>query len=213
MSVFQVKLQHLTQGLLDLDPTTHPLAAGSGTSPATYGQLGEPFGPDFAASGAASLQRQMFAAGPNRSYRLLSDGETFTDCNYWKRFAFPQVAAEFAFIEVVTDDGSVYSDIPGENTFAAGNTETLSTLFTGTVIDFVTTYGGAASFLQVQNLDGAIAIDGELNGDTNVTFRLLAGETQIFNSGDLQITLLRLKSDSGTPSASWIASIRSVCNS
>lgn len=213
MSVFKVKLQHITQGLLDLDPSTHPLAAGSGSSPATYGQLGEPFGEDFPSSGAASLQRQMFATGPNRTYRLLKDGDTFTDCNYWKRFAYPQVAREFAFIEVVTDDGSIYSDVPGENTFAAGNTETLTTAFTGTVIDFVNTYGGAASFLQVQNLDGSIAIDGELNGDANVTFRLLAGETQIFNSGDLQITLLRLKADSGTPSASWIASIRSVCNS
>jgi hypothetical protein len=210
MSVFKVKLQHITQGLLDLDPSTHPLAAGTG---ATYGQLGDPFGEDFSSSGAASLQRQMFAAGPNRSYRLLKDGDTFTDCNYWKRFAFPQVAHEFAFIEVVTDDGSVYSDVPGENTYAAGNTETLTTAFAGTVIDFVTTHGGAATFLQVQNLDATIGIDGELNADTNVTFRLLAGETQIFNSGDLQITLLRLKADSGTPDASWIASIRSVCTS
>ena len=213
MSVFRVKVQHLTQGLLDLDPATHPLATGSGTEPATYGQLGEPFGTDFAASGAASLQRQVFAAGPNRSYRLLKDGDTFTDCNYWKRFAFPQVAAEFAFIEVVTDDGSIYSDVPGENTFAAGNTETLTTALSATVIDFVTTYGGPANFLQVHNLDGAITITGELNGDVNVTFTLLAGETQIFNSGDLQITLLRLASASATPDASWIASIRSVCGS
>ncbi len=213
MSVFRVKVQHLTQGLLDLDPSTHPLATGSGTEPATYGQLGEPFGTDFAASGTASLQRQMFAAGPNRSYRLLKDGDTFTDCNYWKRFSFPTVAAEFAFIEVVTDDGSIYSDVPGENTFAAGATETLSTTIADTVIDFVTTYGGPATFLQVHNTDGSIAIDGELNGDVAITFRLLAGEIQIFNSGDLQITLLRLVADSGTPDARWIASIRSVCNS
>ena len=213
MSVFKVKLQHLNQGLLDLDPSTHPLASGTGNQPATYGVLGSPFGGDFPSSGAASLQRQMFAAGPNRSYRLLKDGDQFTDCNYWKRFAYPQVAHEFAFIEVVTDDGSVYSDVPGENTYAAGNTETLTTAFTGTVIDFVNTHGGPATFLQVQNLDGSIAIDGELNGDVNVTFRLAAGETQIFNSGDLQITLLRLKADSGTPSASWISSIRSVCTS
>ena len=213
MSVFKVKLQNVNQGLLDLDPSTHPLAAGSGNQPATYGQLGDPFGEEWASSGAASLQRQIFVAGPNRTYRLLKDGDTFTDCNYWKRFAFPQVAREFAFIEVVTDDGSIYSDVPGENTFAAGATETLSTDYADTVIDFVNTHGGPATFLQVQNLDGTIAMDGELNGDTNVTFRLAAGETQIFNSGDLQITLLRLKADSGTPDASWIASVRSVCNS
>ena len=207
MSVFKVKLQNTQQGLLDLDPSTNP------GSNATYGDLGEPFGTDFSNSGTASLQRQIFVAGPNNSYRLLQDGETFTDCNYWKRFAYPQLGLEFAFIEVVSDDGSIYSDIPEENVFAKGATETLSTNFTDTAIDFVTTYGGAARFLQVQNLDGTIAIDGELNGDTDVTFRLAAGETQIFNNGDIAISLLRLKADSGTPSASWIASIRSECNS
>lgn len=199
MSVFKVQLQNIKQGLLDLDPSTHPLAAGSA---ATYGQLGSAF--------SISKQRQIFVAGPNRSYRLLKDGETFTDCNYWKRFAYPQVAREFAFINVVTDDGSVYSDVPEENTFAAGSTETLTTDYTDTVVNFVTTYGGPARFLQVQNLDSTAVVNGELNGDTNVTFQLGGGETQIFNQGDLAITLLRLKSDTESSSASWIASVRSV---
>jgi hypothetical protein len=35
----------------------------------------------------------------------------------------------------------------------------------------------------------------------------------MFNQGDLVITKLRLKAASGTPSANWIASIKSVCNS
>jgi hypothetical protein len=210
MSVFKVKLQNVDQGLMDLDPSTHPLSSGAA---ATYGQLGVPFGADNTSSGAASLQRQIFVAGPNKTYRLLRDGETFSDCNYWKRFAYPTVAHQFSFIETVTDDGSVYSDIPEENTFAKGNTETLDTDLSGTVIDFVTSYGGSARFLQVQNLDSTIAVTGELNGDTNVTFTLAAGETQIFNQGDLAITLLRLAADSGTPDCNWIASIRSTCNS
>jgi hypothetical protein len=193
MSVFRVKLQNVKQGLLDLDPTTD--------TSTTYGALGTPF--------TASKQRQIFVAGPNRSYRLLVDGATFTDCNYWKRFAYPQVAQEAAFIEVVTDDGSVYSDIPEENTFAAGATETLTTDYADTVVDFVTTYGGPARFLQVQNLDATQTVSGELNADTDVTFTLKAGETQIFNQGDLAITYLRLKSTAASD-ASWIAAIRSV---
>lgn len=203
MSVFKVKLQSIKQGLLDLDPSTHPLAAGSGNG--LYGDLGDAM--------SISLQRQMFVAGPNRSYRLLKDGETFTDCNYWKRFAFPQVSQEFAFIEVVSDDGSIYSDVASENVFAAGATETLDTTLDNTAIDFVTTYGGAARFLQVQNLDSTQTVTGQLNGDVNITFNLNPGETQIFNNGDLSITLLKLASGAGTPSVSWIASIRSVCNS
>jgi hypothetical protein len=202
MSVFQVKLNNIAQGLLDIDPSTHPLSTGSA---ATYGRLGTPF--------TTSKQRQIWVAGPNRRYRLLRDGDTFTDCNYWKQFAYPQTTYERAFINVVTDDGSVYSDIAEENVFTKGATEVLSTSFADTVIDFVTTYGGPAKFLSVQNLDGSIAITGELNGDTNVTFKIAANETMMFNQGDLLITYLRLKSASGTPSASWIASIKSTCTS
>lgn len=198
MSVFKVQLNNTQQGLLDLDPSTD--------TSTTYGQVGSPF--------AISKQRQMWVAGPNRRYRLLKDGESFTDCNYWKQFAYPQTTLEKAFISVTTDDGSTYSDIPDENTFTKGATVTLSTSFADTVIDFVTTYGGPARFLSVQNLAGSsINIVGELNGDTNVTFTIAQGETMMFNQGDLMITMLRLKSASSTPNASWIASISSTCNS
>lgn len=197
MSVFKVKLNNNVQGRLDLDPSTN--------TSGTYGALGTPF--------TTSKQRQMYAAGPNRTYRLLTDGEQFTDCNYWKRFTADEMGAEFAFIEVVTDDGSVYSDVAEENTFAVGATETLSTAYADTAIDFVTDHGGPARFLSVQNLDATIAISGELNGDSNITFTLAAGETMMFNQGDLTITALRLKAASGTPSASYIASIKSTCNS
>jgi len=195
MSVFKVQLQNVNQGKLDLDPSTHPADGG-------YGQLGSAF--------LISKQRQIYVAGPNKTYRLLKDGDQFTDCNYWKRFAYPQVSHEQAFISVVTDDGSVYSDIPEENTFVKGATVTLTTALSGNAIDFVTTYGGPARFLQIQNLDGTKSVTGELNGDVNVTFTLNAGESQIFNNGDLAITLLRLKTSSGTSSANWMASIKST---
>lgn len=197
MSVFRVKLQNTNQGGMDIDPSTD--------TSSTYGNVGTAF--------TTSKQRQIYDAGPNRSYRLLKDGDTFTDCNYWKRFAYPTVSLADSFIEVVDDDGSIYSDIPEENVFTVGNTETLSTSYADTVIDFVTDYGGPAKFLSVQNLDGSIAVFGELNADTNVTFKLLANEVMMFNQGDMVITMLRLKSASATPSASWIASIKSTCNS
>jgi hypothetical protein len=198
MSVFQVQLNNMVQGNLDLDPTTD--VAGH-----AYGQIGQPF--------TVSNQRQMWVAGPNRTYRLLKDGDQFTDCNYWKQFAYPQCSLDRAFIKVVTDDGSVYSNIPEENTFAKGATVTLTTALSGTVVDFVNTYGGPARFLQIQNLDGTKHVTGELNGDVNVTFNLGPNESQIFNNGDLAITLLRLKTSGGTSSANWMASIRSTCHS
>ena len=197
MSVFKVQLNNVKQGLLDIDPSTD--------TSETYGNVGSAFG--------VSNQRQIYVAGPNGSYRLLKDGDTFTDCNYWKQFAYPQTTYEQAFISVLTDDGSVYSDVPEENMFTKGGTETLSTSFADTIIDFVTTYGGPARFLQVQNLDGSIKITGQLNADANITFTLAGGESEIFNNGDILITILKLKSASGTPDASWIAGIKSTCNS
>lgn len=198
MSVFTVDLNNSQQGRLDIDPSTN--------TSTTYGQVGTPF--------ATSKQRQIWVAGPNGRYRLLKDGDTFTDCNYWKQFAYPQTTLEKAFITVTTDDGSVYSDNPDENTFTVGATVTLSTSLADTVVDFVTTHGGPARFLSVQNLAGtSINVVGELNGDTNVTFTIAQGETMMFNQGDMMITMLRLKSASGTPTASYIASIASTCNS
>jgi hypothetical protein len=189
MSVFRVKLQNVNQGLMDINPVT-------GTAFTT------------------SKQRSVYVMGPKKINRLLHDGDTFTDSNYWKKYAYPQVAYENAFIEVVTDDNSVYSDVPAENTFAYGATFTLATTYSTTnTINFVTTYGQPASFLQVKNNDGAIVVTGELNADTSVVFTLAAGETQIFNTGDLAVTQLRLKSASGTPTATVVAAVRSVSNS
>jgi hypothetical protein len=206
MSLFQVQLQNLVQGRLDMDPSSHPLASGTTAQPALYGALGSPF--------ATSKQRQIYVAGPRRTYRLLKDGDTFTDCNYWKQFDVAYGCdASKAFIHTITDDGSVWSDVQDENTFGVGATVALTTNLADTVIDFVTTYGQPARFLQVQNLDASIKITGELNGDTNLTFTLAGGATQVFNVGDLAITKLRLKAASGTPSANYLAAVKSVAKS
>jgi hypothetical protein len=188
MSVFRVKLQNVGQGLLDVDVNL--------------------------AQNTTSKQRTVYVMGPRKINRLLKDGDTFTDCNYWKRFAYPTASLDQAFIEVVTDDGSVYSDVASENTYAVGSTFTLATSYNSTnKIDFVGTYGQPAHFLQVTNNDGAIVITCELNGDTAVVFTLAAGESQVFNTGDLAITQIRMKSASGTPTATVIAAVRSVSSS
>jgi hypothetical protein len=189
MSVFRVKLQNVDQGKLDINPVT-------------------------SAAFTTSKQRTVYVMGPKKTNRKLADGDTFTDCNYWKRFAYPTASYENAFIEVVTDDGSVYSDVPSENTVGYGATFTLATTYSTTnTINFVTTYGQPAHFIQVTNNDGAIAITGELNGDTNMLFVLTAGESQVLNTGDLAVTQIRLKSASGTPTASVLAAVRSVSTS
>ena len=169
MSVFQVKLNQGPQGKLDINPAT-------GVAYTT------------------SYQRTMYVAGPNGKIREIADGTTFTDCNYWKQFAVPAVSADDAFIEVVTDDGSVYSDIASENTYPvvanitmiSGNTLVSS----GSVIDIAGTTGNFASFMQLTNagyLTSGNNVSVQLNGSSDAIFILEAGSTQVFNGGDVSI--------------------------
>lgn len=203
MSVFRVKLNNVNQGLLDLDPST--ASAGS-----VVGQgLGDQMNP--------SIQRGVYVMGPNLINRLLLDGETFTDCNYWKRFAYPQVPYNEAFVEVVTDDGSIYSDVASENTYPRVYDRTIaaSDTFGDNEIDIVGDTGGYATFAQITNNGSGPDIKVRLNGLTSAAFDLAAGDTQVFNSGDLSISLIEFDNTaSGATDADVqvIVSVRSVCN-
>lgn len=206
MSVFQVTMNNIAQGYMDLDPST-----ASSISANNHSQLGDPMSP--------SIQRTLYVAGPNHTYRKLMDGDTFTDCNYWKRFAYPQVPLADAFITVVTDDGSVWSDVADENTFPVvyDLTLTLNSTYTdeANIADILGDNGGAATFVQIAN-QGNTACKVRLNGVANAIFDLGAGETQVFNSGDLAITLLEFAnptSGGGTTTVQVLASVKSTCNS
>ena len=192
MSVFRVKLNNSKQGTLDLNPAT-------------------------TAEFDTSIQRTIYVTGPNRIYRKLFDGEQFTDCNYWKRFAYPQMPYEQAFIEVVSDDGSVYSDIPEENNFPTvyDFTVTDGSAFNDNVADIITDYGVPANFVQINSTNssgGDVRV--KLNGLAGAIFDLKAGDTQVFNYGDLAVTKLQFDNNSGSDqSVQVIVSVKSVCNS
>lgn len=200
MSVFRVKLANGNQGNLEINPVT-----------------GLPF--------TTSVSRTINVTGPRRIQRQLKDGETFTDSNYWKRFAYPQVSKEDAFIEVVTDDGSVYSDVESENVYPVIWTPGASGLIassktytdTNMSLDIVATYGGPAVFVQIQNMDSSNAVKVKLNGSTSAILTLQANSTQIFNSGDLVISKIEFdNSFSGAAQVDYVEvllSVKSVSNS
>jgi hypothetical protein len=192
MSVFRVNLNNSVQGTLDLNPAT-------------------------AAEFVTSVQRTVYVTGPNKIYRKLADGDTFTDCNYWKKFAYPQVPYDQAFIEVVTDDGSIYSDIPEENNFPTVYSLSVNdgTAFAANEADIVGDYGYPANFVQINSTDasgGDIRV--KLNGLAGAIFDLKAGDTQVFNYGDLAVTKLNFDNDSGSDqTVQIIVSVKSVCTS
>ena len=200
MSTFRVKLNNTSQGLLDIDPSTGVQAS-------------------------TSKQRTVFIAGPRKTQRLLKDGDTFTDANYYKRFCYPQVSYELAILEVVSDDGTVWSDVESENTYpvvwlpgAAGTGVVgIGETYTDTnmSLDILTTYGAPARFCQLQNTDTSDAIKVRLNGTAVMT--LDKASSQIFDQGDMSITKIEFdNSFSGAAQVNAvevILGIKSVSNS
>jgi len=165
-----------------------------------------------------TIQRKIFAPGPNLISRQLNDGETFTDCNYWKRFvATPNGTSDpdLAFLELVSDDGSVFDDHnPNDSTFPVVESNVVangSGFGAANLIDIVDTYGAHAVFVQIST-DADITV--RLNGSSSADFTLDAAATQVFNAGDLTVTSLDFANSSGGPAAvQVIMSLRVVCNS
>lgn len=164
-----------------------------------------------------SVQQTVYAMGPNRVNRKMTDGQTFTDCNYWKRYAYPQLPYNEAFIEVVTDDGSVYVDgqestypVVWNKTISAGSTYSSA----NNTFDILSDYGGHAKFTQISVLGHAVGV--RFNGLSGTEITVEANTSQIFNSGDLTITKLQFdNSTSGTSSATVevLTSVVVKCNS
>jgi len=199
MSTFKVNLKTLVQGTLDVWSTTSATPVG--------------------AAPGVSLQRQCYVAGPKRVNRLMVDGETFSDCNYWKRFC-PVSSTNpggcdpvAAFLLCTYDDGAPYSDVPSEQTFAvdngAGVAAGVSPLWT-TAFDFATTYGSYATSAIITNTGATVATI-RINGSGS--FTLAAGATQVFNTGDLVITTIEGKSAAGGNLITVFAGVKSVSNS
>jgi hypothetical protein len=172
---------------------------------------------DTALVSGVSKQRSIYVAGPNRIPRLLNDGETFTDCNYWKRFAEPQMSADQAFIQVVSDDGSVFTDDGTGNVYPRvyDLTVGLGTTYTdpGNEIDLLADTGSFAVFTQISVTGDAVKV--RINGNTSATFDIAAGATQIFNPGEFTITSLQFDNSAGSGAATVqvLFSIKTVCNS
>jgi len=122
-----------------------------------------------------------------------------------------------AFLTIVSDDGSIYSDVTAENTFPRVWDLTLAggSTYTDNEIDILGTYGGYAVFAQIQNT-GSEAVKVRLNGSATAIFDLSGSETQVFNAGELSISMIQFdNSVSGASSTTVqvLTSVKSVCNS
>jgi hypothetical protein len=194
MSVFRVALNNQNQGKLDVNMLT-------------------------GAQRPTSLQRTVYLNGPGLNNALMKDGDRFTACNYFKQFCYPQVPMEQAILVCETDDGSVYSPIPGENTFpkvynlsvVAGKTYTDA----GSYADILGDTAGYAVFAQITNTHASQDVKIQLNGNADAVIDLPYGHTQVFNAGDLAISKIAV--DNSTSGATGpvvvqiLVSVKSPC--
>jgi len=151
---------------------------------------------DTATVSGESIQKTMWVTGPNLTFRKLYDGEEFDSTNYWKRYAPVSEGGswaddETAFIHIVSDDGSPWSDTnPAVNKFprvvdlvvAAGTCWAVE----ANQIDVLGDYGGVALFTQIVT-DQDVKV--RLNGDSQADLDIAAG-SQTFDNSDLPITSL-----------------------
>jgi hypothetical protein len=190
MSVFQVTLNNINEGQMDLQYN------------ATY-----PHGTPM----TTSLQRTIYINGPHRVNRELKDGMTFTDCNYYKQFCLydpvlnPQgCTQDKVILTCISDDGSIWDEV--DNTSGAAP---LAFAATGTSysLNVLSTYGAYATFCQISNFNGTTgqganeALVVTLNGGAAV-FSIPAGSDQLFDKGDLLIGSISLALPSGASSGS-----------
>jgi len=169
MSIFKVKLNNGTQGLLDNDPN------------------------------GLSIQRSVYAMGPDRISRELKDGETFSGSNYWKRYVFPNTSADLAFLIILEDDGSAWYDKTDSNNIPKVYKITVQdgTDFTDNVIDIQGDTNSFADFVQIAN-QSEDPVQIKLNGINSAIFDLGAKEVQVFNVGDLNIQKIEAKLPDGS---------------
>lgn len=148
----------------------------------------------------ASIQRSIWAAGPNKTNRQLFDGATFTDVNYWKRFSYA-VTGNYstAFIDVLTDDGSTWNDFGDDNTFPysystvleeASTYDTYTSGIHRTQFNILADTGSPAVFTQIYNATSATVVNVRINGSSTAIFPLVGGTTQVFDVGDLLINMI-----------------------
>ena len=166
----------------------------------------------------ASIQRTIWAPGPNKINRKLADGATFTDVNYWKRFSYPTLPYGQAFINVLSDDGSTWSDFLPENTFPRSYSLTVasSSVYSSNVVNVLTDNGSPAVFTQISVTTTGTAPTFRFNGLTTALMSIGNGVTQVFDKGDLTISKIEVdnsQSGSATATVNIFMSIQQSPNS
>lgn len=188
-----------------LTSSTFSLNGSTGNSAYTSGGIWE----------SDSVQRTMYVPGPNLKNRKLTDGDEFTDCNYWKKFTYPTLPYSQAFIEVITDDGGTWvdgstsaSNYPYVYNFTLSSGET----YADNTANVLSDTGSVAT-------EAMVTVTGDdvncrINGLTTAVISIAAGTT--FTIDNMDINKLEFSNDdsgASTATVEVLFTVKLSCNS
>lgn len=150
-------------------------------------QSGIPNPTDQSIINGNSIQRTVILTGPKGKKIRLKDGDTFTDCNYFKMYCYPAKSLESAILQVITDDGTIWDSQDDTNnviTKVVNLTISGGTTYEDNVLDIVETYGGPAIISQF-TINGS-DVKMKINNDDDAILDLATG-FRIFDRGEITL--------------------------
>jgi len=152
-------------------------------------------------SGDALGQRTVNLPTPEGPHKTFKDREIIEGPNYWKRYCSPSMPHGEAFLVILEDDGTIYSDNDSENTYpfivskkvAPGS----SYEDEGNEINLMKEQGTFATFALIRNKNASQEINIKINGSKNAILELDGNDEISFDKGDLPISKLNFDNSEG----------------
>jgi hypothetical protein len=133
--------------------------------------------------------------------RTFKDREVFEGSNYWKRYCSPSMPQKDAYLIIIEDDGTIYSEDDSENNqpfivtkkVAAGSSYDDE----GNEIDLMKEQGTFATFVLIRNKNSSQEINVKINGSKNAILELDGNDEISFDKGDIPISKLNFDNSDG----------------
>jgi len=137
----------------------------------------------------------------NKGERTFKDREVFEGSNYWKKYCSPSMPQKDAFLIIVEDDGTIYSEDDSENNqpfivtkkVAAGSSYNDE----GNEIDLMKEQGTFATFVLIRNKNSSQEVNVKINGSKNAILELDGNDEISFDKGDIPISKLNFDNSDG----------------
>ena len=137
----------------------------------------------------------------NQGERTFKDREVFEGSNYCKKYCTPSMSQADAFLVIIEDDGTIYSEDDSENNqpFIVTKKVAVGSSYNdeGNEIDLMKEQGTFATFVLIRNKNASQEINVKINGSKNAILELDGNDEISFDKGDIPISKLNFDNSDG----------------